>query len=100
MEKRIADHEVYWRIYHCHDDKFAVVCMQWFDEFDYDEERFMTDLDGDRLQFFSEYHDDEFVDGAKIAREFLNKVVLPEFIREKDLIRDSQLMFKIPKEEW
>lgn len=42
-EAKDAD-PVYYRIIHSlEDDEAVVVCMQWFDEYDYDQARFLTE---------------------------------------------------------
>ncbi|TPG68587.1 hypothetical protein EEL31_08695 [Brevibacillus laterosporus] len=50
--------------------KLTVVCMQWFDEYDYHEDRFMTDEDGKRLKFHTKER----------AEEWLNNNVKPDMI--------------------
>lgn len=63
--------DVYYRIYlSSKDDKFHVVCMQYFDEYNYDEDKFMTDEYGERLMFDTE---DE-------AIQWMNENMKPEFI--------------------
>lgn len=39
--------DVYYKIYSSEKHKMTVVCLQWFDEFDYHQHRFVTDLSGD-----------------------------------------------------
>jgi hypothetical protein len=34
--------DLYWRLYVSSDNVACVVCMQWFDEFDYDQNRFIN----------------------------------------------------------
>jgi hypothetical protein len=70
------NNEVYYRIYYWDEiGKLTVVCMQWFDEYDYHEDRFMTDDDGERLKFSSE----------EDAVRWLNENVKPEMIDPKYL---------------
>lgn len=40
----LPDNAVYWRIYRNSVGSLFVVCMQWFDEGDYDQSRFLNDL--------------------------------------------------------
>lgn len=64
--------DVYYKIYQSHrlNGLLTVVCMQWFDEYDYDQEKFFTDEDGYVLQF----------DTEKEAEEWLNENIKPEMI--------------------
>ena len=69
--------DIYYRIYLSHrSEKLTVVCMQDFDEDDYDVHRFMTDEDGDRLRF--EFEEE--------AIDWLNKHVKREYIDEAYLV--------------
>ena len=68
------DNDVYYRIYESN-GKLTVVCMQWFDEYDYDEDRFMVNHLGYRLKF--DYEDE--------AIDWLNSNVKPELIDEEYL---------------
>lgn len=81
---------VYYKIYLNSDNKYCVVTMQWFDEFDYNENKFLKKSNGEHYQFTKE----------KDAKLFLNKIVKPEFIHEKDLILEAKDMFKLPKNRW
>ena len=47
-----------------------MACMQWFDEYDYDQDRFFPNDKGEPLKFYSE---DE-------AIEWLNENIKPELI--------------------
>ncbi len=63
--------DMYYRIFQSYTDgKLTVICMQWFDEHDYDKDRFMTDENGDRLMFDTESE----------AVEWLNQNVKPNYI--------------------
>jgi len=64
--------DIYYKIYQSSrlNGMLTVVCMQWFDEYDYDEDKFFTDEDGDVLKFSTE---DE-------AERWLNKNIKPELI--------------------
>lgn len=63
--------EIYWRIYlSSRNEKFTVVCMQNFDEYDYYQDKFMTDEYGDKLIFYTE----------KEAIGWLNENVKEEYI--------------------
>ena len=64
--------DVYYKIYQASNlnGLLTVVCMQWFDEFDYDREKFFTDDDGDILEFDSEIE----------AEKWLNANIKPEMI--------------------
>lgn len=68
------DNSLYYRIYVTREDLVAVVTMQWFDESDYDESKFFTDEDGERLKF-----DDE-----DKALEWVNTHVKPDKIHPDD----------------
>lgn len=70
--------DVYYRLYQYErlDWKLTVVCMQYFDEGDYHEDRFMTDEDGERLRFDSE----------EDAIKWLNENVKPEMIDPEYLL--------------
>jgi hypothetical protein len=42
MSETRDDNDLYWRLYVNSDNIARVVCMQWFDEFDYDQSRFIN----------------------------------------------------------
>lgn len=48
--------DIYYKIYASprFSGLLTIVCMQWFDEYDYDEDRFFTDEDGHVLEFSAE----------------------------------------------
>lgn len=63
--------EVYYRIYLTRDNLFTIVCMQDFDEIDYDQCRFLTDHGtGEKLIFPTE----------ESATVYLNDNVKDDFI--------------------
>jgi len=37
----MSDNKLYWRLYLSKDGYVSAVCMQWFDENDYDQDRFI-----------------------------------------------------------
>jgi len=43
MEQWDPNHDVYYRVLRGSDDIPIVACMQWFDEYDYDQSRFFTE---------------------------------------------------------
>ena len=50
------NNEVYYKIYYYEpEDNVTVVCMQYFDEYDYIQENFFKDEDGEVLKFEWEY---------------------------------------------
>ena len=64
--------DVYYKIYQSSklNGLLTVVCMQWFDEFDYDQENFFTDEYGYVLEFESEVE----------AEKWLNENIKAEMI--------------------
>lgn len=46
--------EVYWKLYRQQNGLVTVVCMQWFDEYDYYEDRFIVDSNDNVHVFDSE----------------------------------------------
>jgi hypothetical protein len=64
--------DVYYKIYQSDrlNGMLTVVCMQWFDEYDYDKDKFFTDEDGYVLEFDSEQE----------AEEWLNENIKKEMI--------------------
>jgi hypothetical protein len=85
---------VYYKILLLSDGKYGVVCLQDFDEHDYTQDNFLRGKDGEQLKWF------ERMDGERKAKEFLNEVILPEFIHEDDLIANNAHKYKKPIEEW
>jgi len=82
------DNDVYYKIY-CSERlnwKLTVVCMQWFDENGYYEDRFMTDSDGHVLRFDREDNAIQWLlKNAK--RDKIN----PEYLANVKFIRESFL---------
>ncbi|MCY8228769.1 hypothetical protein MOC30_14360 [Bacillus spizizenii] len=64
--------DIYYKIYQSSrlNELITVVCMQWFDECDYDKERFLTDEEGNALKFDTEEN----------AKRWLNENVRTEMI--------------------
>ena len=56
--------EIYWRIYDHPTDGPIVVCMQWFDEGDYDQARFWSPEDCRPTRFDTEAEAKAYLDGA------------------------------------
>lgn len=63
---------IYFKIYLNKNDLLTVVCLQWFDEYDYDFDRFYKE-DGSPVIFTTE----------KAAIDFLVKTFKKEFIAEE-----------------
>lgn len=80
------DNEVYYRIIRTSDDTLlTVVCMQWFDEHDYDEDRFLC-VKGtrNRLSFKSEKDAIDFMnDNIKLEN------IHPEYRKQTQKFNDS-----------
>lgn len=72
--------EVYYKIYKSErkDWQLVVLCMQWFDEDDYYQDRFMKDKDGNALKFESEIEAiiwlNDNIKPEMIASEYRNKI--------------------------
>jgi len=64
------ENEVYYKVYVGLDDLIHVVCMQWFDEDGYDQNRFYYDEKGEVVKFPTE----------ESAIEFINKKFKPRYI--------------------
>lgn len=41
--------EVYYKLFHCKEGYLTIVCLQWFDEFDYDKSRFYKEDENDLI---------------------------------------------------
>lgn len=61
-----TDDDVYYKIYLCDDDLFRPVCLQWFDEFDYDNSKFVKNNLDDDIVLYNE-------SDAKELSEWLNQ---------------------------
>lgn len=70
--------DVYYKITRGNTKTFKVVCMQWFDELDYDETKFINDEWGYHRKFYSESE----------AIKWLNENVKEEYIDERDKVYD------------
>lgn len=81
--------DVYYKIYKTPrlDDKLTIVCMQWFDEYDYDQDRFFYDKDGYLLQF-----DDEEKAITWLNENIKAELIDPEYVRNKK--HDDSFYFK------
>ncbi len=66
------NNDVYYKIYQLTkpNDLLTVVCVQWFDELGYNQDRFFTDEHGHALEF----------DTEREAEEWLNENIKPEKI--------------------
>lgn len=62
----------YYKILLYQDFTIGVVCVQWFDEYDYDHNRFYKTADGEDMCFFSKDKAKSFVN-ATFDREYINK---------------------------
>lgn len=49
----MSDNEIYYKLFHSKNGYLTIICLQWFDEFDYDKSRFYKENDAD-LVFNSE----------------------------------------------
>lgn len=49
-----SNNEIYYKLYNSRDGYVTICCMQWFDEYDYDETRFISDSENNVLIFSSE----------------------------------------------
>lgn len=73
------DNDVYYKIFLTRDDLVTIVCMQWFDENDYDHSRFYR-VAGEEAKFMTEEH----------AKHFLNQNFKPECIDPEYLDYNEQ----------
>lgn len=73
-----TDTDLYYRLYISDNDMVRVVCMQWFDEMDYDQAFFLKSKDNEPLYFSSE----------EKAIQFMNDNLKPERIHE-DFLRST-----------
>jgi len=65
---------VYYKIILDSEGTLCVVCLQWFDEFDYDQKRFITDSHGNQREF----------DNEEDAKKWLNSNIQDKYIRQSD----------------
>lgn len=80
--------DIYYRLYLGHrNDKISVICLQWFDEADYHEERFVKDSNGRAHTFY-----DEELAITKMVEWFEKDEVDPEYhdryFDKNKLVRD------------
>ncbi len=78
--------EVYWKLYRSQRNELVtVVCMQWFDEFDYYEDRFIVNSSGEVHVF-----DSEELAVEKLNEWYKEDEIDPEYRRKKRLenVRD------------
>lgn len=73
IDKAIPEEEVYYRVLKEDDNSLHVVCMQWFDEEDYDQDKFAKDDDGNPLKFDSELEAEYFI---HLVKKLVDSVVL------------------------
>lgn len=75
---------VYYRIYLTRDNKLTVVCMQSFDEYDYETNKFLKDKSGERMLFKEE--------GEAVT--YLNNNFKPEHIDPEYLSPNNEFFRK------
>lgn len=75
-EEHDAINEVYYRLYVDSHDEPCVVCMQWFDEFDYDKKRFINE---------TKYETEEQAESALLAYKLKASVPLTNLEKFKVL---------------
>jgi hypothetical protein len=75
-----SENEVYYKLFHSKNGYLTIVCLQWFDEFDYDKSRFYKE-DGDDLIFSKEQFAIEYLN-LNFEREDID----PEYYRVKKKI--------------
>jgi hypothetical protein len=63
----MSDNDVYYRLYLNRHDELVVVCMQWFDEYDYDQKRFLSE---------ERYYDEDEADLALIEWKKQHNILL------------------------
>ena len=74
--------DVYYKILHSsRTEKFTVVCMQWFDEYDYDEERFVRNKEDEihvfetedmAIEKLNEWYEPDQIDSEYCRKKFDN----------------------------
>lgn len=80
----IENNDVYYKLYLTRDQKVTVVCMQHFDEYDYNPLKFFKDPDGKSTEF----------DTEEEAVMYLNQYFRPEVI-DPDYVTPNNLEFMI-----
>jgi hypothetical protein len=87
--------QVYYKIkFSTIDQNYYIPCLQWFDEIGDDDSDTLKDANGNPYIFYARE------DGERKAKEFLNKVIKPEYIDPKYLIANNENMYKIPQDQW
>jgi len=71
----MCDNDVYYKLYLDRDRKITVVCMQWFDEPDYDPNKFFVRGDGSVITFKTE---EEAI--AYLNCHFMAHAIDPEYV--------------------
>lgn len=71
--------EVYYKIIK-RGEQLGVACLQWFDEYDYDQDNFLADEDDIQYRFNSEEE----------AKKWLNNNIKPEYVYEEDKILNNK----------
>ena len=72
--------KVYYKIIERGGELLGVCCLQWFDEYDYDQNRFLVDENDIQYKF-----DDE-----DKAKKWLNNNIKPEYIDPEDRILNNK----------
>lgn len=82
------DNEIYYKAYMPdHKHYFTIVCMQWFDEYDYNNNRFLT-KDGEVLQWDSEREAEEYlIDNIKT--EYIDPTILIKYDHEEIFYKEK-----------
>lgn len=75
---------VYWKILMTRNNKIGIACMQSFDEYEYDQKRFLLGEDGMVVKFDSE----------EDAISYLNDNFKPEFIEDEYVTPNNQAFFR------
>jgi hypothetical protein len=83
------NYPVYWRILMTGGRKIGIACMQSFDEYDYDQNRFLRGEDGQPIKF----------DTEESAILYLNENYKPEFIEDEYVTPNNQAFFRSAKRD-
>lgn len=76
----MSNNNVYYKLYLTPGRKVTVVCMQWFDEYDYNPLKFYKDSSGEPVEFKTE---EEAV--AYLNEHFNPMMIDPEYITPNNL---------------
>ena len=71
------DSQVYWKLLQ-RGNQITIACMQWFDEYDYDQSLFLCDEKGDQRRFDTEGEAMEFLN-----THFPRERIVDEYFRLK-----------------